>query len=553
MTLARRALPYALAVALPASSGLAAQPPLGVFEDHGDVGSPAKKGAVVYDAEAGTYTVTGGGENMWFDKRRVPLRVEEGRGRRRARRRRPLLRRGRERPQEGGAPHPPGARARCRLRGRRRPRRRAHVDPVPRGAGAARRAKCSRTRRARSACASRSRATTCSSPSPRRASRCARREARSRSASPGRSSSASASARTTPRRARRRCSRTWSLLAGVPAEGEASRCWRARWRRSRSPRRTAASCARPPSTSRRRTGRATGRSSSTTAAAAVPDPGHRRRAAADRHRLRDEVQQRPRPLARRHAARDQRPVAGRGQVADLRAARRPAGRRGSSRRPGPSYWHGWSPDGKTLAYCAERGGELRRLHDSRRGRRGDAADDGPGPRRRPRILARRRVDLLQLRPHRRRCRSGACTPDGSGPGAGDERRLQQLVPASLARRPVARVPVVREGREGPPAEQGRDAANDAGGRREVQVLAKLFGGQGTINVPSWSPDSRRTSRSSATGWCAEPRARSKDEARRRREAELAARAAAGPRRGGAPTIQPGEVERSVAEIAALAA
>jgi len=29
----------------------------------------------------------------------------------------------------------------------------------------------------------------------------------------------------------------------------------------------------------------------------------------------------------------------------------------------------------------------------------------------------------------------------------------------------------------------------AGG--EIQVLAKLFGGQGTINVPSWSPDSRR--------------------------------------------------------------
>ena len=25
---------------------------------------------------------------------------------------------------------------------------------------------------------------------------------------------------------------------------------------------------------------------------------------------------------------------------------------------------------------------------------------------------------------------------------------------------------------------------------EVQVLTKLFGGQGTINVPSWSPDSK---------------------------------------------------------------
>jgi Tol biopolymer transport system component len=28
------------------------------------------------------------------------------------------------------------------------------------------------------------------------------------------------------------------------------------------------------------------------------------------------------------------------------------------------------------------------------------------------------------------------------------------------------------------------------GGHEVQILAKLFGGQGTINVPSWSPDSK---------------------------------------------------------------
>jgi Tol biopolymer transport system component len=28
------------------------------------------------------------------------------------------------------------------------------------------------------------------------------------------------------------------------------------------------------------------------------------------------------------------------------------------------------------------------------------------------------------------------------------------------------------------------------GGGEIRVLAKLFGGQGTINVPSWSPDSR---------------------------------------------------------------
>jgi TolB protein len=27
--------------------------------------------------------------------------------------------------------------------------------------------------------------------------------------------------------------------------------------------------------------------------------------------------------------------------------------------------------------------------------------------------------------------------------------------------------------------------------KRITVLTKLFGGQGTINVPSWSPDSRR--------------------------------------------------------------
>jgi TolB protein len=29
------------------------------------------------------------------------------------------------------------------------------------------------------------------------------------------------------------------------------------------------------------------------------------------------------------------------------------------------------------------------------------------------------------------------------------------------------------------------------GGGEIQVLAKLFGGQGTMNVPSWSPDSKQ--------------------------------------------------------------
>ena len=29
------------------------------------------------------------------------------------------------------------------------------------------------------------------------------------------------------------------------------------------------------------------------------------------------------------------------------------------------------------------------------------------------------------------------------------------------------------------------------GDRSNKIIAKLFGGQGTINVPSWSPDSKK--------------------------------------------------------------
>lgn len=55
-------------ILLPAADAAFAQDAsLGVFEGHGDVGDTAKAGAVEYDAGAGRYAVTGGGENMWFE------------------------------------------------------------------------------------------------------------------------------------------------------------------------------------------------------------------------------------------------------------------------------------------------------------------------------------------------------------------------------------------------------------------------------------------------------------------------------------------------------
>ena len=39
---------------------------VGIFEGESEVGAPRRAGSVVYDAAAATYAVSGGGENMWF-------------------------------------------------------------------------------------------------------------------------------------------------------------------------------------------------------------------------------------------------------------------------------------------------------------------------------------------------------------------------------------------------------------------------------------------------------------------------------------------------------
>jgi TolB protein len=39
---------------------------IGIFESHNDIGNTTRSGSVQFDAARGTYTVTGGGENMWF-------------------------------------------------------------------------------------------------------------------------------------------------------------------------------------------------------------------------------------------------------------------------------------------------------------------------------------------------------------------------------------------------------------------------------------------------------------------------------------------------------
>ena len=145
-------------------------------------------------------------------------------------------------------------------------------------------------------------------------------------------------------------------------------------------------------------------------------------------------------------------------VAHLRRAVRDYRRRNGSPSRGPSYFHGWSPDGRTLTYCAQRngnfdvytvpadGGPETRLTTA------EGKDDGPeySPDGKQIYFNSERTGAMQIW----RMNAGRHEP-----GAGHERRRGELVPARLAGRRVAGLPGLREGGRRSPREQGRDAAS----------------------------------------------------------------------------------------------
>jgi TolB protein len=157
---------------------------------------------------------------------------------------------------------------------------------------------------------------------------------------------------------------------------------------------------------------------------------------------------------------------------------------------GPSYWHGWSPDGQTLTYCAKRGdnfdiytipaagGPEQRLTTA------EGLDDGSeytadGSKI---YFNSERTGVMQI---------WRMNPDGSqqeqvttDPNYGDwfphpSPDGKQLVFLSFDKTV-----------KGHPADKNvvLRLMPLAGGK--PKIIATLFGGQGTINVPSWSPDSK---------------------------------------------------------------
>lgn len=157
----------------------------------------------------------------------------------------------------------------------------------------------------------------------------------------------------------------------------------------------------------------------------------------------------------------------------------------------PSYLHGWSPDGRALAFCGERGGNFDVYTipagggEEKRLTTAEGLDDGPeySPDGKFIYFNSVRSGLMQI---------WRMNPDGSGQEqvtqndgynnwfphlSPDGQRMVFLTyEKDVSGHPENKEVMLR-------------MMNLASGR--ITILAKLFGGQGTINVPSWSPDGRR--------------------------------------------------------------
>ena len=155
----------------------------------------------------------------------------------------------------------------------------------------------------------------------------------------------------------------------------------------------------------------------------------------------------------------------------------------------PSYWHGWSPDGNTLAYCAERNGEFDVYTMPVAGgaeTRLTAApglDDGPeySPDGKYIYFNSERSGQMQI---------WRMKPDGSGQEQiTSDDYCNWFAHPSPNSRWIVFVSYAKDVK-GHPANKDVMLRLMSLSDKKIQVLAKLFGGQGTINVPSWSPDSR---------------------------------------------------------------
>ena len=156
----------------------------------------------------------------------------------------------------------------------------------------------------------------------------------------------------------------------------------------------------------------------------------------------------------------------------------------------PSYWHGWSPDGKTLAFVGQRngefdiytipaaGGEETRLTTAK------GLDDGPeySPDGKYIYFNSERTGHMQI---------WRMKPDGSDQEQVFSDDLNNWFPHISPDGQWMVFLTYETDVTGHPENKDVMLRLMSLSDKKITILAKLFGGQGTINVPSWSPDNKR--------------------------------------------------------------
>jgi Tol biopolymer transport system component len=160
---------------------------------------------------------------------------------------------------------------------------------------------------------------------------------------------------------------------------------------------------------------------------------------------------------------------------------------------GPSYLHGWSPDGKSLVFCGERNGEFDVYKISSAGGKEERLTDAKGLDDGPEYTPDGQYIYFNS------VRSGSMQiwrmkPDGSGQeqvtNDGFHNWFAHISPDGKWIVFLSFLPEETPAAIHPPYKHVYIRLMPFSGGTP-KVIAYIYGGQGSINTPSWSPDSKR--------------------------------------------------------------